>query len=99
MYENDIVETDGSGGNLLANSIVAGVGLAIAGISYACGAMIGKNSAAKEAKRMMWVLEENKKRRIEIFGKEEYDYWAEYFADELKEAATNNRKSHANNSN
>jgi hypothetical protein len=78
---NDIVEVDG-GGNVLANSIVAGVGLAIAGISYVCGNMIGKNSAAKEAKRMMWVLAQNKKERLRVFGKDEYEYLEELFEDE-----------------
>jgi hypothetical protein len=78
---NDIVEMDG-GGNLLANSIVAGVGLAIAGISYACGSMIGKNSAAKENKRLMWSIARTKQERLRVFGKDEYEYLEELFEDE-----------------
>jgi hypothetical protein len=97
MFEgNDGGVFDDGGGNLLAHSIVAGAGLAIAGAAYAFGAVVGKNSAAKDNKRLMWALAENKKKRLQVFGKE-YDYLAELFSDE-EEPVTNERKAHANNS-
>jgi hypothetical protein len=80
---NDIVEVDGGGeGNLMAHLILAGAAVGIAGISWACGAMTGKSSAAKENKRLMWSIARTKQERLRVFGKDQYEYLEELFEDE-----------------
>ncbi len=80
---NDIVEVDSSGeSNLVANLILAGAAVGIAGISWACGALTGKSSAAKENKRLMWSIARTKQERLRVFGKDEYEYLKELFEDE-----------------
>ncbi len=100
MFEgNDSSGFDGNSdgdNNLLANSIMAGVGVAIAGISYACGAIIGKNSAVKKNDRRQWVAAGNKKERVRIFG-DEYEYYSALFADEDEEVVASNGRSNAKN--
>ena len=79
---NDIVEVDGGGeGNLVAHLILAGAAVGIAGISWACGAAMGKSSAAKENKRLMWAVARTKQERLRVFG-DEYEYLKELFEDE-----------------
>jgi hypothetical protein len=87
---NDIVEVDGGGeGNLVAHLILAGAAVGIAGISWACGAAMGKSSAAKENKRLMWAVARTKQERLRVFGKEEYEYLNELFSDEEDEVVSN----------
>ncbi len=79
---NDIVEVDSSGeSNLVANLILAGAAVGIAGISWACGALTGKSSAAKENKRLMWSIARTKQERLMVFGAE-YEFLKELFEDE-----------------
>jgi len=102
MYKgnNDVGDFNGGeDGNLVTGLIIGGATLAVAGISFAVGAVTGRNSAAKENKRLMWVMANTKQERLRIFGKDEYKYLNELFSeDELDEAPiTKERKSKAAN--
>jgi hypothetical protein len=67
--------------NVLTGAVAGGVALIVAGCAWA-SFHLGRNSGARQSKLIAWRQAGNKKKRLQTFGKSEYEYLSELFEDE-----------------